>query len=146
MPYEGVGLRHSAICTKQVKHGAICEENGFVGTAFKTAQLGRFVDPSTSAATDILVGESFEIQLGGIHEAVRSGNLATADVGAAAVSDVYINTANNALGLAAQGLAAAVLNAGWKKVGKVTARDATRNPQVVRINSNFVEFVRGNDV
>lgn len=146
MPYEGVGLRHSAIASKAVVHGAICEENGFVGTAFKTAQLGRFVDPSSSAATTVQVGEPFEIQLGGVHEAVRTGNLATADVGAAAVSDVYINTANNALGLAAQGLTAAALNAGWQKVGKVTARDATRTPQVVRINANFLEFVRGNSV
>lgn len=127
-------------------HGVICEENGFIGTAFKTAQLGRFDNPTALASTQVQVGEPFEIQLGGVHEAVRTGNLAAADVG----TDIYIQVSNNTLCVAAQALATAgagpALNAGFKKVGKVTARDVTRTPQVLRINANFLELVRGNDV
>jgi hypothetical protein len=136
-------MRHRAVATKTTVHGAACIENGFPGVAFKNAQLGRFVDPSTAAATTVAIGEAFEIQVGGIHEVPRSGNLAAADVGAAAVSDVYINSADNTLGLAAQGLTGAVLNAGWQKFGKVTFRDTTRTPQVLRVNANDLSYVRG---
>lgn len=143
MPYEGVGVRHKAVATKAVVHGAAAIENGFPGVAFKTIQLTRYIDPSTAAATLIAIGESFVIQVGGVHEVPRTGNLATGDVGAAAVSDIYINSADNSLGLAAQALTGAVLNAGWQKFGKVTARDTTRNPQVLRVNSNDLSLIRG---
>lgn len=143
MPYEGLGVRHKAVATKTTVHAAACIENGFPGVAFKTTQLGRFVDPSTAAATTIAIGESFEIQVGGIHEVPRTGNLATADVGAAAVADIYIRDVDNVLGLAAQALTGAVLSAGWSKFGKVTARDATRTPQVLRVNANDLSILRG---
>lgn len=145
MPYEGLGVRHTATATKVTVHGAACIENGFEGIAFKVAQLSRFVDPSSAAATQIAIGEKFEIQVGGIHEVPRSGNLATADVGLAAVSDIYIKESDNTLGLAAQGLTAGVLTAGWKKFGKVTARDTSRTPQVLRVNSNDLTRVVGRD-
>lgn len=143
MPYEGVGLRHRAVASKVTPHGAACIENGFPGVAFKNAQLGRFVDPSTAAATQVQIGEAFEIQVGGVHEVPRTGNLAAADVGVAAVSDVYIDSATNTLGLAAQALTGAVLNAGWQKFGKVTQRDTSRTPQVLRVNANDLSFIRG---
>jgi hypothetical protein len=141
MPYEGLGVRHTAVATKLVKHGAACIENGFEGIAFKVRQLGRFVDPSSAAATDIAIGEVFEIQVGGIHEVPRSGNLAAAVVG----DDVYIRTTDNVLGLAAQGLTAGVLTANWKKFGKVTALDTSRSPNVLRVNSNDLGRVVGRD-
>lgn len=144
MPYEGLGVRHTAVATKLVKHGGATIENGFPGIAFKVKNLGRFVDPATAAATDIPIGEVFEIQVGGIHEVPRAGNLAAADVGAAGVSDIYIRDADNVLGLAAQALGADnVLDAGWSKFGKVTERDTTRNPQVLRVNANDLAMVRG---
>lgn len=143
MPYEGVGMRHRAVATKVTVHGAACIENGFPGIAFKNAQLGQYVDPSTAAATQIAVGEGFEIQVGGVHEVPRTGNLATADVGAAAVSDVYILSTDNTLGLAAQALTGAVLTANWQKFGKVTFRDTSRTPQVLRINANDLSLIRG---
>jgi hypothetical protein len=77
------------------------------------------------------VAEVFELQLGGVHEAPASGNLAPAARGNA----IYINSANNTLGLAAQGLTTGNLNAGWLPVGLVTEVDASRTPAVVRINA-----------
>lgn len=136
MPYEGLGARHTVDnALKACTHGQIVEEDGFVGSAFKTVQPDRFVRPVD--ADDIAVGEDFEIQLGGIHEAPASGNLAAAAVG----TDIYINSANNTLGVAAQGVAAGALVAGWRKVGKVTEVDTSRNPDVLRINSNVNDQV-----
>lgn len=93
MPYEGLGVRHEAVATKACVHGDIVTEDGFVGTAFKTAQVDRFTRPEDAA--DIPVGEEFEIQVGGVHEAPASGGLASADVG----DRVYINDQTNALTL-----------------------------------------------
>jgi hypothetical protein len=91
MPYEGLGARHTATATKACVHGQIVEEDGFVGAAFKVAQLDRFVRPEDGQA--IAVDEQFEIQLGGVHEAPLSGALAYADVR----DKVYISTADNSL-------------------------------------------------
>lgn len=147
MPYEGTGVRHTATQSKAagVAHGAACAENGFVGVAFKIEQLDRFVRPESAAATLIDQNEVFEIQIGGIHEVPRTGNLATADVGAAAISDIYIRETDNVLGLATQALTGAVLNANWRKFGKVTGRDTSRTPQVLRVNGNgfALDQVRG---
>jgi len=130
MPYEGLGARHTAVATKACSHGQIVSENGFVGSAFKVAQVTRWVQPT--AADDIAIGETFEIELGGIHEAPCTGALAAAAVG----NDVYINTANNTLGLAATGLTTGNLTSGWLPVGKITEVDTSRNPDVARINAN----------
>lgn len=132
MPYEGLGTRHTVAATKVCKHGQIVAEQGFVGAAFKTQQIGRFVDPQGATIQDIQVAESMEIQLGGIHEAPLSGNLVAAPVGVA----VYINTANNTLGVAAQALTTGNLNAGWAVVGRITEIDTTRSPGVARINAS----------
>lgn len=132
MPYEGLGARHTATATKVCKHGQVVVEDGFVGSAFKVTQISRFVDPTSATVQDIQIGDPLEIQLGGIHEAPASGNLAAAAVG----NDVYIQTANNTLGLAAQGLTTGNLNAGWLPVGKITEVDVSRTPAVCRINSN----------
>lgn len=139
MPYEGLGLRHECAATKACAHGQIVSEQGFVGSAFKTQQIGRFVDPVAGSPGNIAIAEVMEIQLGGIHEAALAGNLAAAAVGNA----VYINTANNTLGLAAQGITGAVLNAGWLPVGIITELDTTRSPGVARINANVKELVKG---
>lgn len=139
MPYEGVGLRHTAECTKECTHGQIVEEDGFVGSAFKVDQPDRFVRPED--AQTIAVGTDLEIQLGGVHEAPAEGNLAAAAVG----DDIYIDSADNTLGVAAQGLTGAALNAGWLPVGKVTEVDDTRDPAVLRINANVGHLVVGNN-
>lgn len=130
MPYEGLGARHVVTAThKACTHGQIVSEDGFVGTAFKTAQISRFVDPVTGSPQAIATTEPFEMQLGGEVEAPLTGNLAAAAVGNA----VYINSSNNTLGLAAQGLTTGNLNAGWFVVGIVEAVDAAR--AVCRINA-----------
>jgi hypothetical protein len=139
MPYEGKGARHVvATADKACVHGQIVSEDGFVGRAFKSSQPNRFVTPA--AADDIAIGEEFVLMLGGVMEAPASGNLAAAAVG----NDVYINSANNTLGLAAQGITGAALNAGWLPVGKVTEIDVSRNPDVVRINAEVAHLVKGN--
>lgn len=142
MSYHAPGARHTVLSApRAATHGQIVVADGFVGAAFKTAQVDRWTKPGSAAgqAQAIAAGEMYEILLGGILEAPASGNLAAAAVG----SDVYINGANDTLGLAAQGLTGAVLNAGWLKVGKVTEIDATRSPAVLRINANQLALVRG---
>lgn len=140
MPYEGLGARHtvSGGSGRACVHGQIVVGDGMVGSAFKVAQPDRFVRPAQ--ADDIAATETFELQLGGIHEAPATGNLAAAVDG----TDIYINSANDTLGVAAQALTGLVLNAGWLPVGKVTEVDASRNPDVLRINSNVAYLVRGN--
>lgn len=138
MPYEGRGERHTATATKVSSHGQIVAEDGIVGSAFKVSQLSRFVDPTTVAATQIAIGEDFEMEILHIGEAPASGNLAAAAKG----SQVYINTANNTLGLAAQALAAGNLSAGWLPVGIVTEVDNVRSPAVLRINLGLAHLVR----
>lgn len=136
MPYEAPGARHSVdAAVKACVHGQIVEEDGFVGSAFKVAQPDRFVRPAD--ADDIAVGEDLEIQLGGIAETPATGNLAAAVVG----TDIYIRVADNVLGVAAQGITAGALTAGWRKVGKVTEIDLSRNPDVLRINTNVTDQV-----
>jgi hypothetical protein len=147
MPYSGPGKRHTIpAATKAVKHGKPSIENGIPGIAFKVAQLGAFVDPTVAAATLIAVGEAFEIDPHGIHEVERSGTLATGDIGAAAVADIYIKVADNSLGLAADALTASKLNAGWQKFGKVVERDASRTPQVLRVDCDLRDVMVGDAV
>lgn len=124
MPYEGLGARHTAVATKVCKHGDLVVEDDFVGTAFKVEQLGRFVDPLTAAATQIDVGEEFEIQLGGVHEVAASGAVAAAAVG----DPIWIDPTDNSLEVAT--------GVGYLPVGVVTEVDASRTPDVLRINSN----------
>jgi hypothetical protein len=52
-----------------------------VGLCTKTAQLTRWVQPGTAAATEIQVGETFEMDITGIHEAACSGALTNVSVG-----------------------------------------------------------------
>lgn len=135
MPEQAPGARHTAVATKACVHGQIVTEDGFVGEAFKVDQPDRFVRPAD--ADDIAIGTEFEIQLGGIQRAPAAGNLAAADVGDA----IYIKVSDNTLGVAAQGLTAGALTAGWRKVGKVTEVDPTTNPDGLRINCNVTDQV-----
>lgn len=122
MPYNAKGGRHTAICTKACVHGQLVEEDGFVGSAFKVTQPNRFVTPANYA--NIAIGEEFEIQLGGIHEAPAAGAVA-----AAGVDDrIWIDPTDNSLEIA--------VAAGRIPVGVVTEVDVSRTPDVLRINSN----------
>jgi hypothetical protein len=146
VPYSSPGKRISATGGngRTIVHGKPAVWNGIAGIAMKVAQLGTFVDPAAAAATQIAATETFELDVQGVHELTREGNLATADIGAAAVSHIYINSANDTVGLAAQGLAAAVLNAGWLPLGIVIERDPSRTPQVLRVDLDLRDLVRGN--
>lgn len=139
MPYEGPGVRHTAEegLGYETQHGQIVYVDGFVGSAFKVGQPDRFVRPED--APTIEVDEEFEVQLGGIHEAPRSGALAALNVG----DDVYITKADSVLVAAATALTAGALEPEYAKVGKVTEIDFSRTPDVLRINGNFLEWVAG---
>ncbi|MCA1571160.1 MAG: hypothetical protein LC798_12755 [Chloroflexi bacterium] len=147
MPYSGVGKRQPFALARAAAHGApvvvavgaVGGGLGIPGIAFKVDQVGTFVDPSAAAATQIAAGVVAEIDFDGIHEAARSGNLATADLG----TDIYIQNSTDTLGLAAQALTGAVLNATWLPFGKVVERDALRTPQVLRVALNLRSLVRG---
>lgn len=130
MAHNAPGARHTAVATKACVHGQIVEEDGFVGTAFKVAQVDRFVRPAD--ARDIAIGEEFEILVGGIHEANAAGAIA-----AAGVDDlIWIDPADNSLEVA-------VAN-GRLPVGVVTEVDLSRTPDVLKINGNALNaFLRG---
>lgn len=93
MPHQAPGLRHTAIATKSCRHGQLVTEDNFVGAAFKSEQIGRFVDPVTTPAVTIDVAETFEMELGGILEAPATGNLVAADTG----DLVFIRESDNLL-------------------------------------------------
>lgn len=133
MPYQAKGSRHTAAASKACVHGQIVVENKFVGTAFKSAQVDRWTRPGTAVgrAQHIPAGQEFEIQLGGIHEAPRSGTLAALNVG----DPVWINPTDNSL-QATAGAAAS----GWIPVGIVTEIDLLRDPDVLRINSEALNW------
>lgn len=122
MPYEGLGVRHTAIATKACVHGQIVVEDGFVGTAFKVSQIDRWTRPADAGR--IAIGEEFEIQVGGVHETAAAGGVAAGDI----ARQVHITVADNRLVLARA--------AGTLPVGLVTELDTSRAPDVLRINSN----------
>jgi hypothetical protein len=122
MPYEGVGARHTAVATKECRHGQIVTEDGFVGSAFKVTQPDRFVRPAD--AQDIAIGEEFEIQIGGVHEVALVAPFEAADVG----DQIWIDPTDNSLDDAT--------GAGYLPLGVITEVDASRTPEVARVNSN----------
>lgn len=127
MPYEAPGIRHVATAAGAafpVTHGDPVIMNGFPGIAFKNAQLGRFQDPTAAAATQIAVGEVFDIQLGGIHE-VRAARL-TGGIGAFPVG-------TTAFIIDATGMLEVATAAGRSKFGRVTE---VRGTVAVRINAD----------
>lgn len=129
MPYEGNSARHSAVATKAVTHGDPSVENGFPGIAAKTLQLDRFVRPSSVEATRVAVGESFEIQLPGIHEvrgALIPGGIAAAPVGTA----IWIINETNGLQLSGTPATGQTVT----KFGRVTEVVAARD--LVRVNAD----------
>jgi hypothetical protein len=96
MPSNGPGLRQDSVATKAVLHGDPCVETGFPGVAFKNAQINRYVDPISTAARQVQVGESFTIMLGGTVEVKASlfpGGLPAAVAG----EPVYIRAVDNVL-------------------------------------------------
>lgn len=130
MSYNAPGARHTAIATKACVHGQIVTEDGFVGTAFKVAQVDRFTRPAD--ARDIAEDEEFEILVGGIHEANAAGAIAALAVG----DEVWIDPADNSLEAASA--------AGLLPVGIVTEVDTSRTPDVLRINGNALNaFLAG---
>lgn len=125
MPYQGPGARSTQTATKLCVHGSIVIEHKVVGTAFKVSQMGRYVDPVSAAATQIQIGDVFEIEVGGVLEAPAAAGVATAAIG----DLIWITPATNALKLAA-GTAT-----GDIPVGVVQEIDTIRNPDVLRIQT-----------
>ena len=95
MPHEQPGGVHEAVATKVVLHGDPSVEDGFAGTAAKTAEPSRYTDPATDGRRSIALTEAFEIMLSGIHsirQALFPGGTMP-DVG----DRVYITSAANAV-------------------------------------------------
>jgi hypothetical protein len=123
MPYNGPGLRHDAVATKAVNHGDPVIEDGFPGVAFKNTQLGAYADPTSATISQIAIGETFTIQVGGIVEVAAAkitGGLGAAPLGTA----LYIAAATNMLNTTNTN----------PKFGRVTKVDSTRG--VVLVNTN----------
>lgn len=139
MPYSGPGKRLDAVGGngRTITHGKPAVWNTIPGIAFKTQQLDAFTDPSVAGATQIAATETFLLDVQGIHEVVRAGTLATADVGAAAVSHIYIHSTDDGLGLAADALSTGNLSANWFPFGVVIERDTSRSPQVLRVDMSL---------
>lgn len=125
MPYEGLAVRHAAVATKATVHGAPCIEDGFPGVAFKNTQLNAYVDPSLAAATQIVVGESFAIQFGGMHE-IAAAKFPGGTLPARGTA-IYITLADNSLVLAATAVASGLVQAGYSKFGRIDRLDTARS-------------------
>lgn len=119
MPEQSSGSRHTAVATKDCRHGQIVVEDGIVGSAFAQYTADRFTRPGDVPL--IAIDEEFEIQVGGLQAARATGPLATADVG----DRVRIDPADNELSL--NGTAGL-------PVGVISEIDARPSPAIVRIN------------
>lgn len=95
MPTQGPGLRHDTTATKAVLHGDPVVENNYIGIAFKNTQLTAFIDPLTTAARQIAVGEQFTVVLEGMTE-VRSA-LVPGGLAITPGTALYISGADNTL-------------------------------------------------
>lgn len=120
MPANTPGARHTAVATKVCRHGQLVTEDGFVGSAFKTAQSDRWVKPADAA--NIAIGETFDIITTGTHEAPITGPLAAAAKG----TTVFIVPATNVLATASA--------TGSLYCGRVTKIDSAAGPTVAVIN------------
>lgn len=95
MPYEQPGSVHEAVATKQVVHGDPCVEDGFAGTAAKTAEPSRWTNPTAGGRRTVIVTEAFEVMLTGIHP-IRQALFPGAAL--PAVGDkIYIRDVDNAV-------------------------------------------------
>lgn len=75
-----------------IAHGAAAVLEGKVGFLAKTAQIGRYVDPTASEATEIQPEEDCELFLGGVHPLELAGALEAAKVGDKLFIDPETNT------------------------------------------------------
>lgn len=123
MPENRPGLREVVTATKATTHGAPAVEVGLAGIAHKSQQIAAMAPSLANAAlaVQIGVGEEFVIRLDGTAEVDTS----LLPAGAAAGDPLYIKAADNTLHLAADALAAGVLNAGFVKFGVLVEKDTS---------------------
>lgn len=96
MPYETAGMAVEVTAGVDVRHGAPAADNGFVGTAVKTATPSQH---SVRADRDLIVaGELYNLRIRGIHE-VPNTNLPGIVKGAL----VYIDPDDNVIAAAQAG-------------------------------------------
>lgn len=127
--YTAPGKRVKRTATKSFVTNSPVVELNTVGWGTKVAQLNRFVDPSTSAAKTVQIGEVFTLDTGGIHELALTGGLSGAAVG----DKLWIKVSDNTVHLA--GTAAA----GDLPLGVVDEVDASRSPAVARVNMETLQ-------
>lgn len=98
MARDDLGVRVEKIATKKVLDGKPTVEKKIAGWANRTLQLGAFIDPSdVVAVSQIQIGESFVIMVGGKHEVAISATKGDAPVGTVEGDLLYIAEADNAI-------------------------------------------------
>lgn len=105
MSYTGVSSPVKCIADKVITTNTFCVVANKVGLATKTAQLTRWVEPGSAAATQIQIGETFELDIHNVHELALSGALANVSVGDKLWIDPKTNEVLTAPGVGGSGAA-----------------------------------------
>lgn len=116
MARDDLGVRVEKIATKKVLDGLPTVEKKIVGWANRTLQLGAYIDPNdATAVSEIQIGESFVIMVGGKHEVPISATTGHAPVGTVEGDLLYIRESNNAISRGAEA-------AGTNEVQEITVK------------------------
>lgn len=122
--YGAPGVAIPAIAERDVQSNRPVVVDNMVGWATKIDLPGRFTDPSSAAYTLIEAGEEFTLHIGGAHELRLEAPFAAAGVGARLWIDPDDDSVDDAAAT------------GDLPLGVIQAVDATRNPDVARVNTN----------
>ena len=124
MAYTGPGERVQRTAVRVFTSNSPVVVNGVPGWGAKVAQLDRFVNPASAAATQVQIGEAFTHFVVGVHELPAAGLVAGAVVG----SKIWIDPDDDVVKLTPA--------AGDLPLGVVDEIDASRTPAVLRVNMN----------
>lgn len=131
MPYTAPGVRvkklNGVVGTPAVVgllHGAPVNIQGIKGVAAKSGQVDRWTLPSAAAA--IAGGEEFVVLVGGVHEIVMAGAVASLALGD------YIEV--SPAGVVSKGTVGTITA---NTLGVVQNIDTSRTPNVARVNTNL---------
>lgn len=131
------GKRVERVAVRVFQSGAPVVVNGVPGFGVKATGIGRYVDPTTSAATEVEVGEHFTHFVKGCHPIALAGGIAAAVVG----SKLWIDPDDDTVRLHAD------RTAGDLPLGVVDEIDAARTPDVAYVNMEelhaFLPYIAG---
>jgi hypothetical protein len=131
MPYSAPGVRvkkkNGIVGTPAVVglvHGAPVNIQGIKGVAAKSGQVDRWTLPTAAGA--IAGGEEFVVEVGGVHEILMAGGVASLALGD------YIEV--SAAGVVSKGTPGTITA---NTLGVVQEIDTSRTPNVARVNCNL---------